>query len=246
MRKFHLTIGLLGLLGLLGGCYSGSRGFRSDARASRLMAMAAEEAGQVDRPRDRLSRQLNIANMQNEQGYSAGARRTLAEAAATLGKDWDSLDVQTRLAGWVSISELSRDSYDNASAAAACEQAVAVLRGIQPEADRCQYVRGVAGELRNLYGKARSAGLLRESGTWAAKIEAPSQRRAIYTGLASDLFLCDDYDGGRDMIRRDSDPAWRSDTLAELARQATPADQWSKSLQFKSNFYQSIGSHNPS
>jgi len=238
MRNLLLWVSVVGLAAWLMGC-QGANGFRSADRASRLMAMAGAEAAQVAAPRDRLSRQLNIAHMQNEQGYLLSARSTLAAAAQTLRETDKSLDVQIRLAGWVSVSELSRASRDRALAASACRQALDILRTIDPQADRCQFVCGVADEIRHLHGKAASASLLREAGDWAASIDNLALCREAYRAFAADLFLCDDYDGGLAMLRRDGDAAWRSDTLAALASQALPVRevQFGQSLNFKANFY---------
>ena len=42
--------------------------------------------------------------------------------------------------------------------------------------------------------------------------------------LAHDLFLADDYDGGRDALRLDADVDWRTGVLIQLAKEASPTD----------------------
>ncbi len=238
MNKPLVWAVVVGLTVWAAGCDEGDQ-FRSADRASRLMELAGTEAAQVDSPRDRLTRQLNIAHMQNEQEYLSSARVTLAAAAQTLQQTGQALDVQTRLAGWVSVSELSRAAKDRAQADSACRQAVEILRAVQPPSNRCQYVCGVADEVRFLHGKSASAELLREAGDWVASLDKLEACREAYRAFAADLFLCDDYDGGLAMVRRDGDSAWRSDTLAALAGEATPIPQvrYGKGLNFQENFY---------
>src|SRR5437763_14237706 len=51
---------------------------------NRILAMAGEEAGQIPSSKERLTRQLNIADRQNDNGRPADARATLAAARQTL------------------------------------------------------------------------------------------------------------------------------------------------------------------
>lgn len=220
---------------MLAGCNS-SGGFRSPDRAERLMALAAGEAGAVPSAKERLSRQLNIAHMQTREGNLYDARDTLAKAQSTLKDPSGDLDEHTRIAGWVSVSELSRAARDPATARQACKEADHLLHAMTPADKRCQYVRGLAEELEHLDGKAPATALLREAGAWTVEISPVSERRAALQAFASDLFMYDDYDGGLAMLKRDSDAAWRSDTLAALAQQAIPMKSYGTSLQFESNF----------
>ena len=224
---------------LLVGC-GGVDSFRSADRAARLMAMAAAHASDIESPRERLTRQLNIANLQNQEGRAGDARATLTQAAQTIRQAEDGrLDEHTRMAGWVSISELSRRAGDRRSAGGACDEALALLRSIQPPDKRCRYVRGVAHEARLLRGKKASAAILRESGDWAQRIRDRAERRKACTVIASDLFLCDDYRGGDALLRHDDDAAWRSDILLQLAKSAIPQKSYGSSLNFERVFYRS-------
>src|SRR4051812_10069626 len=88
------------------GCSAGVDPHRLDA--DRILHMAGEEAGQIDRPKKRLTRQLNVADRQITNSRIGDARATLAEAWRTLeaapppqaGAE-DRLTDQERLAGWV-------------------------------------------------------------------------------------------------------------------------------------------------
>ncbi len=217
---------VLALVGLsVGGCYrTGPRPeFQSADRARRLMAMAGEEAAQIPSPEQRLERLMKIADMQIRNGENADARRTLAQAWRALeDAAAGELDEHTRLAGWVSISELSRRAGDRTTAWGACDEATRMLRALEPATRRCEYVRGVAAELRELRGKAAAAELLRQAGEWAVGIKDHGYRRKALAAMASDLFFCDDYAGGRAMLHVDDEAAWRSQTLASLARDAVP------------------------
>jgi hypothetical protein len=130
----------------------------------RLIRMAGEEAGQITAPRERLTRQFNIANRETQAGRAADARQTLRAARDTLAHaDATALDDQARLAGWVSLSELSRDAGDKPFASAALDQALAALDQVNPQPDRCPYVLGVERELRALRGNGPAIKLLTDA-----------------------------------------------------------------------------------
>lgn len=214
--------------------------FRDPGRAAMLMRLAAQEAVNIRVAKDRLSRQLNIANLQNQQGHSGDARATLALARQTLSTAADdALDAHARISGWVSISELSRAAGDRPSAESACDEGLKFLRVLKPAGERCQYVCGLAEEFRILKGKDEAAKVLREAGPWAETIAEESARRQAIKAIAGDLFLCDDYDGGKEVVQKEKDPLWRTDTLVQLAMSATPrkAAAWGKSLRFNENYY---------
>ena len=196
--------------------------FRDAGRTRRLMDLAAVEAGKIDTPADRLARQLSIADMQIDRGDRTGAMVTLGGARSTLESSGSQLSEHLHIAGWVSVCELSRRAGREAFAAEALQEALALLRAVQPAPQRCQYVLGVAHEVRRLHGKDDSAKLLREAIGWAVDLLPQPERRKALRGIAADLFLCDDYDGGMLAIRKESDARWRSDTLASLAAEATP------------------------
>jgi hypothetical protein len=235
MNRANATIVSLTAWALSAGC-TGGGDFRSASRAEDLMALAAEEARHIPSPRKRLGRLLNTANLQNGRRRFADARRTLEAAAETLRRDGEQLDDHTRLAGWVSISELARAGRGQGMAERACDTAVTLLREVQPVPERCQYVHGVAMEVRALRGDRAAAGILREAAPWAKAIEKKAERREALEAVAADLFLCDDYDGGRDALRCDDDPVWRTDTLLALARRAVPLKHYGKELAFAKVF----------
>lgn len=228
------------VLVLVCGC-GGGDSFRDSDRAARLMAMAGEEAGQIDSPSDSLARQLQIADMQNDRGRHADARKTLASAVETLRTaPAGALELGTRLAGWVSVSELSRGADDRRTAEAACDEALRILRNDVPPVQRPQFVRSLAVELRELRGKPAAAALLREAGPWASAVQDEDERRQAYRAIASDLFLYDDYAGGQAVLRQDEDAVWRTDTLLALARRAVPQESYGSPLQFNKVFMMGV------
>lgn len=183
---------------------------------ARLLLLAGEEAALVPSHGERLTRLLNVAHRQLQRGHADDARVALRQARSTL-QESPSLEEHARLSAWVSLSELSRRARDSQAAREASAEATRFLRALQPVARRTEYVRGLALELRYLDGEAPAVSLLREGASWAAAIDDPQTRRRAYTSIAWDLFLCEDFDGGRDVLRRDTDAAWRSDTLTTLA-----------------------------
>lgn len=220
------------------GC--GGSGFRSTDRMARLMELAAAEAGRIDRPLERFKRQLNVAEMQIDRYQRVDAIATLRDARQTIQSHGETFGEHLHIAGWVSLCELSRRAKREPFAGECIDRAITLLRAVDPQAQRMQYVLGVAREVRLLRGKAASAKLLREAIPWAAGLSPKEERRDALSGLAAGLFLCDDYDGGMLALRRDSDAAWRTDTLARMATQATPGKYGSvlfgKTMTYKSNF----------
>lgn len=197
----------------------------------RLLHMAGEEAGQIASPKDRLTRQLNIANRETDARRLDAARKTLRDARATLEHaDRNALDEQARLAGWVSLSELARAADDKSFANAALDGALAALDELNPHQARCQYVPGVEREVRALRGNAAAVKLLIDASQWALELPHPTLRRGTFALFAEELFRCDDYDAGRATLRLDPDPAWRSDALVAIADRARYARETSFSF----------------
>jgi hypothetical protein len=187
----------------------------------RILHMAGEEAGLINAPRERLTRQLNIANRETESGKPAEARKTLAQACETLEKASDTAFTdQQRLAGWVSLSELARAADDKPFANAALDRALASLDALNPQQARCEYVLGIEREVRALRGDAAAAKLLVTAGDWAMEIPDQPTRRGAFFAFSNELFRCNDYDGARTVLRKDQDAAWRSDALTVLADRA--------------------------
>ncbi len=187
-------------------------------RHAKLLSLAADEAGRVTDPQSRLRRQLNLADRQLDDDRTNDARQTLAAAGQTLRETPPAaLPPRIRIAGWVSISELSRRAEDTATADGACDQGVATTRGLTPTTERAEYAVGVATEVRELHGKPAAAALLVESAGWAKPIPSTNRRREAMAEIAGAIFDCDDYPAGVAVVRSDPDPAWRSDTLMLLA-----------------------------
>lgn len=231
------TLALMTWLVLLSGCLPEGNELRRANRRQRLMAMAVEEAQTIDDVADRLRRQLNAANMQIVNGRFRDGRKTLGHARVTVEGGKSELDFHGRLAGWVSISELSRMGGYDRYADAAIEKAIETLRSIEPKALRCEYVRGVAQEVLTLRGKKATAELLRESAEWVAEISDRQGRRKAYVAIASDLFNCDDYIGGRNVLRCDGDSKWRTEILITLAKEIVPLKAFGKSVSFLDCYY---------
>jgi FAD/FMN-containing dehydrogenase len=218
IRKRAVALALLAVAG----CSSSTPGVD---REKKLLSMASAEAQFIPDPKDRLSRQLNFANDQTAGHQTAEARESLAHAVETLKTpEAMKMDWQIRIAGWVSVSQLSRGLKDTAVAESACDQAVALLRQIDPVAERPRYVIGVANEVRELHGPEASAKLLEESAPWTAEIKDQPTRRGALFLIADSIFACDDYKGGLVALRTDPDAAWRSDSLKQLADDQGPID----------------------
>ena len=207
----------LSLIMLVGAMFLGGCGTGTD-RAARLTSLAAGEAAAITKPRDRLQQQLNIAEMQNRHMWFQDARANLATARKTIeSSDRDQLTDLDRIAGWVSISELSRVAGDAGGAAFACQGAQKSLLAIEPESKRCEYVRGLAQEFYALGDRGSAINLLKQAGGWAKSIPEVEYRRKALVAMANDLFGWNDYDAGRDVLRQDDDATWRTQTLLTMA-----------------------------
>jgi hypothetical protein len=206
------------LILLLTGC---TTSITSPIDPDRLLHMAGEEAAAITAPKERLTRQLNIANRQTDNNRPADAKSTLRAARDTLEhSDKTVLTDHERLAGWISISELSRNVLDVPFANAALDQALIALNNVNPHQDRCPYVLGVERELKTLRGDREAAKLLVTAADWAAELPDQPTRRSAYAAFAEELFRCNDYEAARALLRRDADPAWRADTLAMMSDRA--------------------------
>jgi len=181
------------------------------------LALAAGEAGQITNVPFRLTRQLNIADLQSQRGQKENASKSLAAARATISGAGEALSTRVSMAGYVSVSQLARRVNDTALAASACEDALTLLRTVEPLEQRVPYVYGLASELKQLHGDERASKFVREAGPWAAAIDDVEDRRTALLMFADSLFDCEDYDGGLAVLRHDDDPAWRSERLEEMA-----------------------------
>ncbi len=241
----HIRLSILCLFAFIPACTQTSPTDALDP--DRLLHMAGEEAGQIPSPRERLTRQLNIADREIRFGRPGDARATLRDARKTLesagaisaagakgaggaepagGAAAGNAPAQTpltnheRLAGWISLSELARGAEDKPFANSALDRATADLMALNPVNERCQYVLGVARETRELRGDKEAAGLIAQAGEWAMEIPDQPMRRQAYVAFAMEIFRCNDYDAARGVLRRDQDAAWRSDTLTAMADRA--------------------------
>lgn len=235
------VIVVLALGGLLNGCAENGAQLQPkppEDRTRQLMVLAAEEARDIDDMRQRLSRLLNVAHRQIEARRPLDARTTLGHVrAALVGGDAGHLETAGRLAGWVSISELARRAEKKRFAASACRQAATVLRKVKPAVGRCAYVRSLAAETRKAVGNDTAAALLREASQWVAESSDAAWRREMYVAIASDLFGCGDYVGGRNVLRCENDPTWRSQVLERLSKNPAAARYSDQDLTFKTHYY---------
>src|SRR5207248_7143310 len=108
-------------------------------------------------------------NVQILRGLTGAARAALGAARETL-QGAALTDEHLRLAGWISISELSRRAGDLENARESVKEALRFLRALEPVPRRAEYARGGAAEVRLLEGSAASAEVLREATAWAALI----------------------------------------------------------------------------
>jgi hypothetical protein len=223
----RIALFLLALAGVpfLGGCggpppVSGDIQ-ANEGRSQKLMALSAQEAGHIPDADMRLTRQLNLADLQIDRGWSDNARDTLTAARNTLGSpEAAKLNDQIRLSGWVSISQLSRRIHDMADAAIATDTALVELERIEDPAKRCEYVMGLANELQYIKGKPAAAALLAKAGPWTKWIDNLSWKRQALVAFATALFNLDDFDAGQKMVEQETHAAWRSDVLATMAQAA--------------------------
>ena len=189
-------------------------------RTQRLLALASGEIRFIKAPLERITRQLNLANIQIEDGHDEDGMVTLRDARETLGSAGeDDFTDHTKMAGWISLVELSHQAKDLGFAEDALEKALAELNEIEPEYNRIRYVRGVADQVGLLLGKEERADLLVKGGSWAKGIENPYQRRQVLLSYVDDLFAREYYHRGLEVLRNDGDAAWRADTLLAMSGQ---------------------------
>jgi hypothetical protein len=208
-------------------------------RSAKLLTMAAEEAGSIDVLDDRLTRQLNIADLQIQCGQKSEAIKTLALAVSTLRvREKESastapsteaaggerelpqpFDEFRRIAGWTSVAELAHTAGDSKMANAAYIDAVEALNSVQPEIKRAEYVMSLSEICNTLRGQSEATQLLVKGGQWAQKIDNRTVRRYALATFARQLTNYDDLEDARTVMRNEADARWRSDMFAALARQ---------------------------
>lgn len=228
MRKAFKVLLLSGLIvGVSGGLFVIAACARPTSdRSGRMLLMAAEEAGFITNTHDRLTRQLNIADVQNRTNRKTDAAKTLDLARETL-RTKEALAQLTevqRLSGWTSICELARTADDKTLAGKALDEALEVLYSMKPEASRAQYVLSLSEVVTDLRGKGEAARLLVKGGEWAGKIEDIGMRRFALTTFSQKLLADEQYEDARTVLRHEADAAWRADTLTGLAQMTFAAD----------------------
>jgi hypothetical protein len=187
------------------------------ARSRQLMVLAAVEANNIADADGRLTRQLNIANEVLDRFDKEATVEVLTEATRTLTVAGKDLTGHARLAGWVSVAQLSRRAKDMPHATSAVDRAVTEVEALPDVAERCQYVMGVAEELNNIQGPVPAISLLMKAGGWADAIDNRANRRSARLAFAGALFNLDDYEAGAAVLRKEKDAIWSSDTLLGLA-----------------------------
>ncbi|MFP4353955.1 MAG: hypothetical protein ACLFUJ_02435 [Phycisphaerae bacterium] len=204
-------------------------------RDERLMQLAVAEAGQIPQPEQKLRNLLVLADLQLDRRYPSDAVESLSQARNVLVEADDSLDEHTRISGWVSLSELLLRASRKAAADRAIDQAVEELMQLEPPTRRLDYVRGIGRQIRALRGKQAAAELVARASDWVVDLEDQQARRQATEAMADDLFDYGDYEAGVAMLHTDSDIAWRTETLTNLARRSRKA-KWGKSVDFYSVF----------
>jgi len=214
---------------------------RPAERDTRLLTMAAEEANLISDHRERLMRQLNIADWQVHTHRKPDGQRTLLKAVETLQDENNRKDLDEfgRISGWASIAELARAADDNALSLKACDEALETLQSLNPPARRCEYVLSLATQVQILRGTTEATRLLSKAGGWAETILDKFERRQALLAFSNRLFDLKEWSEGQTMLRHDADAAWRSDTLAAMANIGhTPAGiaSWGKNVDYESTY----------
>jgi len=195
------------------------------ARSRQLVALAATEAAAIEDIDIRLTRLLNLADLQIQRDWSSDARSTLDDAAKTLASsDGQKLTSHARISGWVSIADLRRSTADSSGAISACDHAASAMNALEDPSLRCEYVMGIANQLQYLKGASAAAAILDLAGPWTRSIDDITRRRQAVVSFASALFSLDDFPAGQRMLRHEPNATWRSQTLQQLAS----LDQFSK------------------
>jgi hypothetical protein len=251
--KLRRKIGIVALVLVLGGAGATYWALHHPkpvevTRSAKLLTMAAEEAGAIDSLDDRLTRQLNIADLQIQCGQKSEAIKTLTLAVSTLqvrekspagtesaadgpaksgrGEETkQNFDEFRRIAGWTSVAELAHAAGDLKMANAAYIDAVEALNSVQPEIKRAEYVMSLSEICYTLRGQNEATQLLVKGGQWAQKITNQTVRRYALATFARQLTNYDDLEDARIVMRNEADARWRSDMFAALARQNITIEQ---------------------
>lgn len=192
------------------------------SRAGRLLTIAGEEANLIDSLNDRLTRQLNIADLQIQANQKGEAIKTLTLATATLRAeekdDKLAMDDFRKIAGWTSVAELNKRAGDDKAALDAYLNAVEALNSVKPVATRAEYVLSLSQICFEIRGKQEAIALLVKGGEWAREITNVGVRRYALWTFAESLVSYDDLDSARAVMRNEPDARWRSDALLAMGR----------------------------
>lgn len=209
---FLLLVSCLAVGSLAQGCSS------SNNRAQMLMMLAAGETRMITDPKDRLTRQLNLAYIQIHDGHKEDALITLRDARETVGSAGEEdFDQTAKLAAWISLSQLGRQAEGRGFADESLTRALEFLNKLEPVENRCKYVRSVATEVRDLRGAPKASELFVSGGAWAKAYEDQPVRRWFIVSFAVELFNDELFERGLEVMRNEDDAVWRADTLLQLA-----------------------------
>lgn len=197
-------------------------------RSAKLLTMAAEEAAAIDAVAERLTRQLNIADLQIQNNHKDEALKTLALAATTLHQpekaDRQTIDDFHRIAGWTSVAELCYAAGGNKAASDAYFEAVESLNSVKPEPKRAEYVLSLSEVCEKVRGKPEAIALLVKGSGWSAGISDELTRRFAIRTFAGKLVGFDDLEAARQAMRNELDARWRADTFMTIAQQNMVAE----------------------
>ena len=190
---------------------------KANERSRKLTVLAAREAANITDADSRLTLQLNIANGALDRFEPEDGMAIISEVAKTLRVEREQLRGRTRLSGWVSASQLSRRAKSNAAAAEATRAAAQELEDLGDQAERCQYLLGVAEEVRLSQGDVAAVELLSKGGVWASAIDNREERRQARLAFADALLELSAFDNAVVVLRHENDATWSSSTLLALA-----------------------------
>lgn len=190
---------------------------RNNERSRKLTVLAAREAANITDADSRLTLQLNIANGALDRFEPEDGMAIITEVAKTLRAERERLRGRTRLSGWVSASQLSRRAKNPAAAAEATRAAAQELGDLGDQVERCQYLLGVAEEVRLSQGDEAAVELLSKGGLWANAIDDREERRQARLAFASALLEMSAFDNAVVVLRHEKDATWSSSTLLALA-----------------------------
>jgi hypothetical protein len=193
-----------------------------DTRFQQLTELATTEVRELPNPVDRLAKFLQLANLQAWHDETAAARAARDDARQVLMQsDSSKLGMEPRLAGWISLAELSREARSLDDSRIAAGQAETLLHSLEPPHERVQYVQSLAREFEQTRGKEAAIALYTRSAEWAVGMDDLKKRRGAYQAIAGSLVALDEVDAAAEVVRRDDDRGWRADSFIALSR-ATP------------------------